>query len=534
MGLRPSFLPLGPIVIPLFFGIVLALCPVGWRKPSLLRGTTLLALFLTGLTLGLLLFIPERTKWVASWDLSRGIAFAPQKGEFSLGLLLIGLLFLFELASWGASVSPKRQAALLWLLGATVAASMAWNSVSFCLAWGVADLAFLGIEAVQFPERGAPWRARRAWGRMASTSLAVVGSALLWGASEPEMARLPVLLLALAALLRMGLYPLPGAGGTGALPVFSLGLGGGLWLGVASLGLLHLPRQWVLALGGAFILLMGLLVALSPRWEDALPWLYQQGLGLLVLLPLLAPEEVKGLAPLFFLFLVGGWGLAWAGRMLAAREQEDRFPWGGLLAFLGVASLSGWPLTTGMVARWALLHASAKGIGSKELFLWMALGGLFAQTAGWPIFLQVKKALLALPTWGQVRKELRVPQLVSLLVGLCFLLFGLHPPLFGQLFQSLSWKRLLAAQRGEELLLLAVVLVPHVGSYYLWRYFLRTRPRHRGRRGFALEGLYGVVQYLWERGQYLGGRLLLALEERLILGWTLLWALAVILYFLHE
>ena len=157
---------------------------------------------------------------------------------------------------------------------------------------------------------------------------------------------------------------------------------------------------------------------------------------------------------------------------------------------VALATLCGWPLTVGLVARWSFLEVAWE-VGRHDLFGWAALSFLLASVPVWRQLRQVRyrmrrpDAVLSHPEW-------QVGAVVALLLAAVLVVGGLWPESLMRIWTHRTfnvtipaWRDLwMVGPRLTGLLLAVLVIGPLAGSYLLARVTsaLRVEPNSRAPR----------------------------------------------------
>ena len=434
---------------------------------------------------------------------------------------------------------------LIMVLGGIWTVS-AGNLLTLCLGWTLTDAALLSADVIHAPEEHIPHAVRRALTNLLS-SLALVMATVLIGSdhghtrfSDLVLTGIPLKLLTLAALLRLGLYPLPGSlRRRPATYVASICTGGYLWLRIASsISGQATGYHWLVALCSAGLLAGGLLAALSDSWASAWPYLLLGEVASLVLAPLLDP--------------VAGGAVAWilainAALCIGLISVDDQAPSTAatrrrspLPRAVGLMSLAGWPVTLGFTAHWCYLRL-CRSAGLSGVAVLASLTYLLASLPVWHWLGHVgheAKPHGSDPTWGR-----HVALVGRSLVALFLVSLGIELALSARPWPRLPGELQLASLRvlfrGDAKVLgglaCAATVVPLAGSYILHRLRGGIGDRSAGTFHMAsalleLDWLYVVVEGAVARLRRLVEVASAAVEGPFYLGWTLLWTLVIVLY----
>jgi hypothetical protein len=542
-------LTLMPSLLALLGAGVLWILPAGGIIPRLRRWAHIAIL----LSVAVLLLMAraqgalssELPYWRSLFSIGEVLLWRADRLSTAFALLLSGTLAVVSLSMFDRTMERYEVVISLLVAGSGVGVCLAGNLVTLCLFWLLTDLALLLRGATRAPEESEPHVMRQTVLNLLSTTALIMATVLLMvdqgdvPLERLQLTGLPLLLLVGAALLRLGLYPLPGSlKRRWETFLVALCCGGYLWLRIANQAPQGLPElPWLVSLCVVVMVLTGLLASLSPNYATAVPYILMHGISALVLAPLLDAIQGFPIAYLLALNLV----LSLAVLRVDVQVRPVRpLGWRARLPLLvSMASSLGAPLTVGFTARWALLKLCWAS-EQRLLLLWITLAA----------------ALLAVPAWqrlSQVFHEVREnsaepPWGVWVAIGgsagfsIVMVLLGLDPLLFGRAWPGLAnaplmptLREVLRADWGlAALLVLATVVVPLPASYLLQR--LRARLSERLARPFDTVSI--LLEWDWAyvglerallRGQELFEQALGQTGEAFFLGWTLLWGLVTVL-----
>ncbi|MFP3896064.1 MAG: hypothetical protein ACLFV5_04375 [Anaerolineales bacterium] len=524
-----SFLPW---LIPCVGAILTIALPSSIISDRIRRWVQAVILLITCITLALVQGAADVT-WNSPQplvDQFEPLAFSYKQPRMTMAWLPLGLLTLLNLGLIMNPLKPSEAARQL-ALGAMVLATMAAsNPFTLGIIWGLTDLLLLAFKLGDIPQEEPYLLIRHGAGNLLSIMAIAVGIAFVGGRERtfltntlvgPPHASLPW--LALAALMRLGVYPLPHHHGeTWEIDLTSLFTGIHLWLQVGMLqplGLTWLPTLFI----ALFLLAMALLANRAADFRFAWPYVSMYGI-LLSLLPILAggnggATTTRALASLWAL------GLSLRHLYIHAAIPWDIVPWARAPMIAALAALGGLPPSLGFMARWSLLQ-----------LCWLH--------GRWGLILVVSTAslLVSIPLWRQLDELLAffgncrrprglelIPIVVAALLAMVLLAGGIWPgtgAIRGLLSHPLSGS-----------VLFVVTLLPPLGGYFL---------REPQRRSYAapwaerlapvlgLEWLYAGVEKALERVDTWLVTLYTTLEESLGLGWILMWGLALTLYLVER
>ncbi len=504
----------------------------GWLYPAILLLEILL------IVSAALLETPALTLSLDSPLLGAGPDVAYLLDNLAVWMLLVLLLSLFvvELVRPRSTLKPLRNSMALLLVTVSIGALTGQTLYAVCLAWGVVDLAFMGLNLLNASSDDLPNTIREIGTNLASTCLLIAAATVsgggTWSTAEWGIARELALV---AALLRLGVYLVPGSArqrwqGT----LFALVLGGMLWLrlmGMAPGSVVSAQR--VLTLGAWALVATAFIAARAPDLSRAMPYVVLHSSTIAIMASLSDPATgiLIALASLvnavFCLSLLELLPLLW---------PSDEMPQlGRWLVSVPLASLGGVPLTLGFVAHWGLLRIC---------WLYGAWG---------PFGLVVLSyALVAAPLWRRglsVWRAAPVSRPITpltwagigggILIAAVLVLAALYPPLMlaiGAPFWNLP--TLGALLQGPVMVIMALLFgsaAPIIAGLVL----MHAEEIYAARLAPALDTLAALLEMHWFYETvdplFKGGRralevAALAIDSSLYLGWTVAWSTIVMLY----
>jgi formate hydrogenlyase subunit 3/multisubunit Na+/H+ antiporter MnhD subunit len=425
-------------------------------------------------------------------------------------------------------------AALLALLAAGLSFVFSANLITLCLSWVIFDLTLLwALARLQIAPR-VPRILNLSW----LACLSLLAAALLLGADSLSPRSGPISapvvgLVLLAALIRVGLYPLHlwmPIGVEAGLSARSL-----LHLVPASVGLYLLTRlsAWdssglpygpALTIAGGLASLIGALLAwVETDRSKSLSFIMISQVGYAVAsLAVAQPPTMVAWPSLNLVLCLGLLFLS-----------QDRSELGGLWAKaasgLAMASLAGVPLTLGFVGRWYLYHSLL--IGSRLALL---VPTLLAETFLFAALLRmwVVVSIRVFPPEFAYRKASVVG---AALLAVPILVLGLHPPVLGYLMKTVSFPTLTSLLCSTSFSQWMALFLPLLGSYLLQRYRQRIFDPLEAfwpwlSKALRLEWLYGLLGQIADGAAgalWIVGRVS---EGRGYLGWVVVVGLLVLLF----
>ncbi len=387
------FLPLVALSLPLAGALYLAFWPERaaaersrWAVQFVCLGLSLMAFVAAGFGRTTLMQMPY---WGEPFALGRSLAVTVDQLSLWFGVLLLASLLAVSAVQFQAPAAGESVVANLFVAGAGIAVLVSANMTTLCLTWVLLDGGLLWIDARRARRSSTGYAIRTMLLRILSI-IALVSATLLVQAEQGDV---PIPLAALkgpasvllmtAALLHLGIYPLPGGlERTWRGYLVSAIAGGYLWLRVAGLSAEALPGEsWLVPVAGVVLAVSALLAATSGDEAPVPAYVTTHWLALLVLAPLLDVHAGVGLGCI----VVANLALA-VIPLLAAEGLEARS--GGWWAFgraVQLASVAGAPFTLGFLARWELLRIT-----------WdLGYAGLFFIAVG-------SFALASAPVWRQI------------------------------------------------------------------------------------------------------------------------------------
>jgi hypothetical protein len=543
-----SLLPLLPLFIPLIGAPVAWMMPQTHRADQIRRWWHASVLFLTCL---LLLIGPLYNGKVAELPFQtllgsgESLSFSLDSVGRTFALLLTGALAAVSISSLARPIERFEAVLSLIIAGASVGVSAANNLLTLCLSWGLMDIALLGLGLVHVPEESIPHALRN--GAINLTSVVILVAATVLPTLQPTEAHwwtnlsgLPLQLLMVVALLRLGVYPLPGSVNR-RWEGFAVSVcaGGYIWLRIAGGHEGVLPgTEWLSVIMWIVLLITGILTALSTDFATALPYVVLNHMAILVLAPLLDAQTALGVIVATALNLALCLALLRVDLRVRPLPPLDR--WVRLPLVLALASLAGWPFTLGFYSRWTLLAAGWQQGWHKGVLVG-AIAFALASIPLWQRYFQLQREVREdrFPRWA-VKAAVAVAFLLAFLLvlsGVAISVLRVVPLGLTQEFPTSSLAGLWPGSfRVFAALFLTAFVVPFFGGYALHR----LRRRIPGGANvwldtpsavLELNWLYVSIELILVRGRHLVEQVLLAVEESFYLGWILLWGLVLLFYF---
>jgi formate hydrogenlyase subunit 3/multisubunit Na+/H+ antiporter MnhD subunit len=371
----------------------------------------------------------------------------------------------------------------LALLAAGLGFVFSANLITLCMSWVVFDLAFLWA----LIELRIARMVSRVLNLGCLACLSLLAAALLLGQGEDSLSLRsspisgPVFgLILLAALVRVGLYPLHlwvPIGVEASLPARSL-----LHLVPASAGLYLLARlsAWAngglpygqaLTIVGSLAFFIGALLAwIEADLSKTLSFIMISQVGYAIAsLAIVKPPAMVVLPSLNLVLCLGLLFLS-----------QDRFELGSLWSRaalgLAIASLVGVPLTLGFVGRWHLYHSLMAG--GYPAFLALSL---LAEAFLFAALLRMWSAISVNASPSELTHE-RLSIVGAALLAAPVLVLGLHAPVLSSLMEGVPFPTLVGLLRLTTIVQWVTFLLPLLGGYLL--------QRHRQRIFDPVEGFW--------------------------------------------
>jgi len=474
------------------------------------------------------------------------IRYAPGPWSLLLGVTLTATAILVSVTTLGHPVARGSLGIGLVALVAGLSTCVSGTLLTTAVGWGLLDLAVLAFNSWHAFGRGdmagVSWRA----------ALAYLGGIGIWGvvllsppSGQTGLTATSRMILAGAALVRLGVYPLPFAtlhskrlppASTVIVQVVSVAFGVQLLAGLAPKGL---------PLGNIMVPLMtaALLITALIAWEAedhhrAMSYVLVNQSVTLVLSMYLAPHDGVRLSILW---------LANLALSLCCVASDTRYVLGGAglgdlaVPFIALASLSGVPPTPGFAVKWNLL-GEALAQGSRS----MAAISVIASALIVPPLLrrahllwEQPKDMGDIPAWAS-----RAIQGALWVAGAIILVMGLYPGILGQLAGrgSPSWPGLpWTPPEGVSLLSMNImtVVLPLAGGYLLHRARLLSPLRSNDVTAIIAQVLdlgwvRVALQWMVDKLKSIVRAAARFTEQGLYLGWTLMWTLLLLFWLFGE
>ncbi|MEA3459249.1 MAG: hypothetical protein U9R11_00985 [Chloroflexota bacterium] len=441
---------------------------------------------------------------------------------FAITIVLLGLASI--LSSLDGGMEANFYVALLVLPAAGLGFVFSANLITLCFGWIFLEIALLLGEMVGVGGRSPAGRMAQALG-----VFALLAAALLAGCGLSLDSPLPsraLLLVALAGLLRVGIYPLrfwePDEVRPQALP-YLISTGTGLYLLIC------------FGPSGRFLVGLGLLAFLMGA---VLAWIKGGSLYFIaasqVGYAVLTAAVARPVAPAINLLLCLG--------LLFNRGKSEEKPWQRAPLALALASLAGLPFTLGFVGYWLLLYVFHYSL----IFLIPCLLAEVSLSAAlfkiWFSPCPSERSPRASLGTSQLAEESALscadrgvrerPTPISPVAHLASSVFLATPLLLFGLFPSLIREEVLPAPfRSMSISLWAALLLPPLGGYLLYRW--RRVPSWLSTRlaaVFELGWFYDALNWFLAKVEAILLGMAKVLEGEGYLGWALLAVLLALLF----
>ncbi len=544
-----SLTPLLPILVPLLGAIVIPLLPNADNRGSLRLWGYVAVLVLTGLALG----------GVGLWDLGIIRAIGPAGSNWDtrlallwtpLGLGTAVLLTTTLLLAQIGRMAPPRTASYvsitLTLLAAAIVAMGAANLLVLCLAWGVPSVGILLLRMAPEQDSSVADAPPSVWASVISTALLVLGATVLMSEQKGALILVQVQpglgLIALTCAVALRLYASTRTVTSGRfwqIAVIELLMGLYLWARIVVS--LQAHQSAVVDRTGwaaGVLVAIGLFAYLIRKPVAARTPLVLHWLTVAIIAPLLDPARGLAVSVLVTVQL--------ASAMLAmhVRDGTESGPFGAvsyLEAIVG-ASLAGLPLTIGFIIHWILLQIALGH--SVWLTVWFSISfGLVA----FPFWQRSLDLVKSAPRWKMgPAGAFRALAVVSI-AGLIVTSLGIYPGLASYLWMrgpvdlgALSYRQLISGT-GVELVVLVVGagLVPGLAALAVMSRVDQVprgiASRYRAlRRSFDVDVLHDIIALRIQRGLSSANGIVRAGEASLMVGWTILWGVALVYYIISR
>ncbi|MEA3407712.1 MAG: hypothetical protein U9R48_06495 [Chloroflexota bacterium] len=530
-----------PWLIPCMGAFLTAALPLSsysrvrrWGHTAILVGTSVAFALVQGA------MAPELGRSFPLMEYS-ALAFSYAHPGTMVGWLPLGLLTLTNLGLIREPLGRLESAGQLALAGGMLATVAASNAFTLGVTWSLTDLMLLALKLRDAHQEEPHLLMRYGASNLLSTMALVVGIALVgrWETALPAyaFAKFPAASLpwlALAAFLRLGVYPLPNRhGGTWEIDLVSLYTGIYLWLQVSMahpLALARLPMLFI----ALSLLAAGLLATHAVDFGSGWPYVSMYSV-LLSLFPVLVGGDAGAAVTLSLTSL---WALCLTLRHLYISASVPKMvaPWWRVPMMIALAALSGLPPTLGFTARWSLLRLCWLD-GRWGLILTVSVASLLVSTMLWQ---QLDKLLALHGDYERLKWPKRIPLGAASLLAAALMVSGVCPTCLGPIWPGQGTALLPFSEGIKQVAVpLLLTLIPALGAYAL--HILRSRLsldvllRLEGVDALlGLEWLYGGMEMVSQRTGAGIRQLYRALEEALGLGWILMWALALTLYLVER
>lgn len=547
-----ALLPWAPLLVSFGGAWIAGLLPERWLPASKRRHLYLAVLFATASIALVARRFPMPSLRAPSTTLPAYLMaphLAWDDAALLFSLLLTGIYLFVRITSLDRQDSRSETSALLALVGASLGVFASANLYSLCLMWALSDLALLYLRVTHIPDENGRRAVWNTWGGLVSTTLLVMAAVIVPVSEASDQwqalasARIPAALVMIASILRMGIPPLSGSVKQHwETYLVSLWTGALVWLRLTSEAPAFPSGFYVTSSGAAIMIAAGLLAALMPNLTSALPYTVLHGVSIIILAPIIAPEE--GLAIALFMVL----DLSFIMALICIDDHLAPFPplrrWVRIPGGVALASLMGMPSTLGFLSHWAFLRACWLS-NLHALLFWGSLSYLFVAVPAWRRFADISSQ--AGEQQPKTHGQLWIALCSALTLASSLVLMGIAPGVVSWIGKGF-WPQTRALHlgllfKGEPdmigTLIYMVILGPLIGGLGVQR--LTGQMPSRVERSLellrallAMDWLILFIEDSLSRLQSLVNRILGAIEGVFYLGWSLVWGLIVLLFLLNR
>lgn len=504
---------------------------------------------------GLLVKVPALTTGAFSLTLSVAglitlppLAFLYTNTSLAVGLVYLCSQFLTTLNDPLLGHLHPRRTLELVTVSCVLATCLAANITTLCFGWMAISVILLARRislVLEEPEQLVYWDLISNIGSIVLVMIVAVLAMIqqrvnTFGdvAASPYM----VTLLMLAALLRLGLFPLPGNHQMGWIDRMSaLCTGAWLLLRVASVSTQSFPGwNWLVPAIAASSVVTALLANLMTSRQLCVHYMISSLVSALVLAPLLVPVAGSGLAVLFLINLVLVTALLEQPGEGMTHLQALVFKW---LKVAAILTLMGVPFTLGFLCRWELQRLTG-GIDQKITIILLTMSYTLVTVYLWrQLALELRKAApQPRSASSQIDPQLAVNWVIcglGVLFVLIVLIVGFVPSSINALMPTPLSLPSLTRSLAEDIttwiyLIATTLIIPLAGAFFLYyqrSLFKLSSPLFESMRWFAsLNWLYFVLGKLFGwifRGSAL---ILNGIERKYLLGWVLIWMIIIVAF----
>ena len=541
-----------PILLPLATALANAFLPIRFCQTSWYRFVRLALLIAVA---GLLVKVPALTTGAFALSLSVAglitlppLTFLYTNTSLAVGLVYICSQFLTTLHEPLLGHPYPRRTLELVTVSCVLATCLAANITTLCYGWMAISAILVARRislVVEEPAQLVYWDLISNIGSVILVMIVAVLAMIqqrvnTFGdiAASPFM----VTLLLLAALLRLGLFPLPGNHQMSWVDrMAALCTGAWLLLRVASVSTQSFPGwNWLVPAIAASSVITALLANLMGTRQLCRNYMIASLVSAMVLAPLLVPVAGTGLAVLFLINLVLVAALLEQPGEGMKRMQAVVFKW---LKVAAIPTLMGVPFTLGFLCRWELQRLTG-GIDQKITIILLTMSYTLVTVYLWrQLALELHQvAPQPRPAGSRIGQQTLVNWVIcglGALFVLIELLVGFIPSSINTLMPTpLSLPSLtqsLAADITTWIYLIATTLViPLAGAFFL--YFQRSlfhlaSPVFESVRWFvSFNWLYFIFDKLLGWVSRVGALILNGIERKYLLGWVLIWMIIIVAF----
>jgi hypothetical protein len=541
-----------PILLPLVAAFASVLVPIRVCQTSWYR---LIRLAFLVIVAGFLVKVPTLTTGTFNLSLSvtglvnlPPLAFIYTSTGLAAGLVYLGSQFLTTLGNpSSAHPYPKRSLELVQV-SCVLAICMSANIITVCFGWMATSMLILMRRmsiSHEDPTAQVSWDLLGSLGSLILVMIVAILAIIEQRANSfGDLATSPymVTLLFLAALLRLGVFPLPTNRHMNWVDKMAA-LCSGMWLilRLASVGTQSIPGwQWLAPVIVSGSVIAALLANLMISRELGREYLMASLVGVMILAPMLAPSIGTGLAVLFLVNMVLVIALVDQTGEGMSNLQFRFLKW---LKVISILNLMGVPLTLGFLSRWELQRLVGS-INQKAtvivltmcftlitLYLWRQLdtelrqGAPQSQSTGNPV--------------GNGSRENWVICILGVLFVLIELIIGLVPRGMNIILPTpLSLpdprQNLSASVTTWIYLIVTTLIIPIAGAFFIFSqrtlFKLSSSLFEAVRWVTRLDWVYYSLGKLFGWASRVGALVLNSIERKYLLGWVLIWVVIIIAF----
>lgn len=541
-----------PIILPLAAALANAFLPIRFCQTSWYRLARLALLIAVA---SLFVSVPAFTTGAFTLTLSVAglITLPPMALLYTNTSLAVGLVYLCS--QFLTTINdpllghphPRRTLELV-TISCVLATCLAANITTLCFGWMAISVILVARRISLVVEEPAPLVYWDLMSHIGSVILVMVVAVLAIVQQRVntfgDIAASPVLvtLLMFAALLRLGLFPLPNTQQMGWIDRMSaLCTGAWLLLRVASVSTQSFPGwNWLIPAIAASSVVTALLANLMTSRQLCRSYMIASLVSAMVLAPLLVPVAGTGLAVLFLINLVLVTALLEQPGDRMTHLQARVFKW---LKIAAILTLMGLPFTLGFLCRWELQRLIA-GSDQKITIILLTMSYSLITVYLWRQLALELRAAVAQPrsVGSQIDPQIAVNWVICSLGGLfvlIVLIVGFVPSSINALLPTPLSLPGLAQSLAEDIttwiyLIATTLIIPLAGAFFLYyqrSLFNLSSPIFESLRWFAkLNWLYLILGKLLGWISRLGALILDGIESKYLLGWVLIWMIVIVAF----